>query len=63
MITVPGSPFRMCDNLSRRQFLQVGSLGTAGLALPEPRCNMQPAIPSRGTLYGTNASSDRGMSA
>jgi len=25
----------MCDNISRREFLQIGALGTAGLALPE----------------------------
>ena len=35
MLTIPGSPSRFCDNVSRREFLQIGGLGTAGLALPE----------------------------
>src|SRR4051794_39434741 len=35
MLTLPGSPHRLCDGISRREFLQVGGLGTAGLALPE----------------------------
>src|SRR6516164_80994 len=35
MLTIPGSSCRGCDGISRRTFLQVGGLGTAGLALPE----------------------------
>src|SRR3954467_6691352 len=35
MITIPGSPVRWCDGLSRREFLQIGGLGAAGLALPD----------------------------
>src|SRR5437879_2626830 len=35
MITIPGSPNRWCDGVSRREFLQIGGLGAAGLALPE----------------------------
>ncbi len=35
MITIPGSPSRLCDRISRRDFLKIGGLGTAGLALPE----------------------------
>jgi hypothetical protein len=35
MITIPGSPARFCDRVSRRGFLQIGGLGAAGLALPE----------------------------
>jgi hypothetical protein len=34
MITIPGSPSRLCDGRSRREFLQIGGLGMAGLALP-----------------------------
>src|SRR5947209_9599102 len=34
MISIPGSPNRWCDGVSRREFLQIGGLGTAGLALP-----------------------------
>jgi hypothetical protein len=35
MITIPGSISRWCDGLTRREFLQIGGLGTAGLALPD----------------------------
>jgi hypothetical protein len=35
MLTIPGSINRWCDGISRREFLQIGGLGTAGLALPE----------------------------
>ncbi|HYT89489.1 MAG TPA: DUF1501 domain-containing protein, partial [Gemmataceae bacterium] len=35
MLTLPGSPHRLCDGISRREFLQIGGLGTAGLALPD----------------------------
>jgi hypothetical protein len=35
MLTIPGSPNRYCDGVSRRDFLQIGGLGAVGLALPE----------------------------
>ena len=35
MISIPGSVNRWCDGISRREFLQIGGLGAAGLALPE----------------------------
>ena len=35
MISIQGSPSRWCDGISRRDFLQIGGLGAAGLALPE----------------------------
>src|SRR6516225_7177520 len=35
MISIPGSPSRWCDGVSRREFLQVGGLGAAGLALAD----------------------------
>jgi hypothetical protein len=35
MITIPGAPNRWCDGVSRREFLQIGGLGAAGLALPD----------------------------
>src|SRR5262245_32361518 len=35
MITIPGAPSRFCDGVSRREFLQIGGLGAAGLALPD----------------------------
>jgi hypothetical protein len=34
MITIPGSPHRWCDGVTRRDFLQIGGLGAAGLTLP-----------------------------
>lgn len=34
MLTLPGSRFRYCDGLSRRTFLQIGSLAVGGLTLP-----------------------------
>ena len=35
MFTIPGSPNRWCDGVLRREFLQIGGLGVAGLALPD----------------------------
>ena len=35
MLTIPGAANRWCDGVSRREFLQIGGLGVAGLALPE----------------------------
>ncbi|CAK8988268.1 DUF1501 domain-containing protein, partial [Durusdinium trenchii] len=34
MLTLPGSRYRYCDGLSRRTFLQIGSLAVGGLTLP-----------------------------
>lgn len=34
MLTIPGSPKRLCDGISRRNFLQIGALG-AGLTLAD----------------------------
>src|SRR4051794_806588 len=52
MITIPGSPARFCDRISRRGFLQVGGLGAAGLALPELfRAGAQDS--GRGAVRGT----------
>src|SRR5436189_3777751 len=50
MITIPGSPSRWCDGVTRRDFLQIGGLGAAGLALPDllrARAH-RPAPPARG---------------
>src|SRR5947209_16911398 len=51
MITIPGSPSRWCDGVSRRDFLQIGGLGAMGLALPDLfRARAQAsAPPARGT--------------
>jgi hypothetical protein len=35
MIAIPGSSSRFCDGVLRRDFLQIGGLGAAGLALPD----------------------------
>jgi hypothetical protein len=35
MLTISGSEHRLCDGISRRDFLRIGGLGTAGLAMPE----------------------------
>jgi hypothetical protein len=35
MLTILGRPHRLCDQLSRRSFLQVGGLALGGLSLPQ----------------------------
>ncbi|MBL8794642.1 MAG: DUF1501 domain-containing protein [Planctomycetia bacterium] len=35
MLTIQGHSFRLCDGISRRGFLSIGSLGLAGLSLPQ----------------------------
>jgi Protein of unknown function (DUF1501) len=35
MLRILGGPKRLCDGMTRRELLQVGSLGVAGLSLPE----------------------------
>ena len=35
MLTVLGEKFRYCDGVSRRSFLQIGSLAVGGLSLPQ----------------------------
>ncbi len=35
MLTINGPRSRFCDNMSRRSYLKIGSLGLGGLALPE----------------------------
>jgi len=35
MLTIPGTASRHCDGISRRSYLQIGSLALGGLALPE----------------------------
>ena len=35
MLTLSGTPFRCCDGLPRRSFLQIGSLAVGGLTLPQ----------------------------
>jgi hypothetical protein len=45
MITILGSINRWCDGVARREFLQIGGLGAAGLALPE-LFRAQAAIPA-----------------
>jgi len=46
MLSIPGAPDRWCDGVSRREFLQIGGLGAAGLALPDLfRARAQGATP------------------
>src|SRR5437867_3122602 len=35
MLEIRGSTYRNCEGVSRRSFLKIGSLGLAGLALPD----------------------------
>ena len=35
MLTLTGSPYRYCDGVPRRSFLQIGSLAVGGLSLPQ----------------------------
>jgi hypothetical protein len=35
MLTIAGSKYRLCDGLTRRNFLKVGALGMGGLSLPQ----------------------------
>lgn len=35
MLNVTGSPFNLCDRVSRRSLLQIGGLGLGGLSLPD----------------------------
>ncbi len=35
MLTLTGTPFRCCDGIPRRSFLQIGSLAVGGLSLPQ----------------------------
>jgi len=35
MLTIPGQPIRLCDGLTRRDFLTIGSLAMGGLTLPQ----------------------------
>ncbi len=35
MLNVPGSQYRLCDNISRREVLSIGSLALGGLTLPQ----------------------------
>lgn len=34
MLTTQGGVVRLCDGISRRSFLRIGSLGVGGLSLP-----------------------------
>ena len=35
MRSIPGQSYRLCDGVTRRDFLRIGALGMGGLALPE----------------------------
>src|SRR5436190_1880689 len=51
MIRILGGPKRLCDGLTRRDLLQVGSLGALGLGLSEwglPKVSAEAAAPPAG---------------
>src|SRR5690606_3622441 len=54
MLTIQQPPTRLCDGLTRRQWLHVGSLGALGLGWPQflapPANSAEPAL--RGTGFG-----------
>jgi len=35
MLTIYGANNRMCDGISRRNFIQIGALGMGGLTMPQ----------------------------
>ena len=35
MLTIYGKGNRMCDGMSRRNFIQIGALGMGGLTMPQ----------------------------
>ena len=35
MLTIYGANIRMCDGISRRNFIQIGALGMGGLTMPQ----------------------------
>jgi hypothetical protein len=48
MLTILGRRLRLCDNLSRRAFLQIGGLAMGGLALPQVlRAQSQSGVSNR----------------
>jgi hypothetical protein len=46
MFTIHARPIRLCDGLSRREAMRIGSLGLAGLNLPDLLCNAAASSPS-----------------
>jgi uncharacterized protein (DUF1501 family) len=47
MFTITAPPTRLCDRISRREMLRIGSLGVAGLSLPELLRQSADAAPRR----------------
>ena len=50
MLSIQAKPNRLCDSWSRRDFLQIGSLGCLGLALPELLQSQAHAAQSSGSF-------------
>src|SRR5262245_6665746 len=48
MLNLLGSDCRLCDGISRRDFLRIGGLGAAGLAMPELLAAREGSATSRG---------------
>lgn len=52
MLTIQGSGARLCDQLTRRELLRIGSLGLLGLSLPELVRGRQTAAAMPGSASG-----------
>src|SRR5580692_1382955 len=52
MIRVLGGPKRLCDGLTRRDLLHVGSLGLLGLGLSDWSASLASAEPARPLVQG-----------
>src|SRR5688500_15402794 len=50
MLRVLGSPAKLCDGLGRRDFLRIGSLGAAGVALPDLLSQPSQAAEQKGSF-------------
>lgn len=59
MLSVPQSPVRLCDGISRREWMRLGGLSALGLSLPallqlqaQAREGLPPGIPPTDTTFG-----------
>src|SRR5262245_43305006 len=55
MLSLLGSPRRLCDGLSRREFLRIGGLGTFGLGLSDFLAGQTPEAASTSGVLGPRA--------
>src|SRR2546422_5270948 len=57
MLSIRGPGARLCDGISRREALQIGSLGLTGLALPQILAAQDAAPPRKPPADATKAKS------